>query len=337
VAFVVALWALPSGAQLLELHRSLAPPVELPERPAFEELLFSFADPERALKGGFTVPSLSLAVRSRAWAFVRPGMHEQREALDALSISAQDLTLSDVPAGRQLATFLNLDPELERLRVRDFGPWFRGSSGPLQRVLRSALDRFPGPRPAAMATAGVAALGLIYQFGTGRMDELGLSPMLRGTAYGGLLHASIRLHSEPRFQNARAEMLARVRLPETLRLPLLDGRFEHLEVGGTAARTADGVVLDTRWANLRGRLAWLELSLGVRSSHAEPQLWMDIETSMQRERFSLRAVFSRQWATARLRSMAMATLRTGPVMSGLFVGIHETVGGTFGLVSMGTF
>ncbi|HYO51958.1 hypothetical protein [Archangium sp.] len=319
------------------MHRSIAPPPELPERPAFEELLFSFADPERALKGGFTVPSLSLAVRSRAWAFVRPGTHEQRDALDALSLPAQEVTLADIPAGRRLATLLNLGPEVEQLRVRDFGPWFRGPSGPLQRVLGSALDKFPGPRTAALATAGVAALGLIYQFGTKRMDSLGLSPVLRGTTLGGGLHASVRLHAEPRFQNARADVMARVRLPETLRLPLLAGGIEQIEVGGTVAHTADGLLLDTRWANLRARLSWLELSIGVRSSHAEPYLWMDVETSIQRERFSLRAVFSRQWVTARFRSMATATLRTGPVMSGLFVGVHETVGRTFGLVSMGTF
>jgi hypothetical protein len=334
LAFVVALWALPSGAQLLELHRSLAPPPELPERPAFEELLGSFADPERALRGGFTVPSLSLAVRSRAWAFVRSGTYEQKEAWGALSLPAQDLAVSEFPGGRRLVTLLKLDPGVEQLRVRDLGPWFRGPDGPLQRVLHATIDRFPGSRTGATATASVAALGLIYQLGTERAHSLGLTPMLRGTTLGGSLRASVELHSEPRFENARADVVASYRLPEALRL--ISGPIEQLEVGGSAARAPNGLLLDTRWANLRGRVSWLELRVGIRSTHTEPYLWMDVETIVQREHFGLRAVVGRQWVTASVRSTATATLRTGPVLSGLFVGVHET-GRTFGLVSMGTF
>jgi hypothetical protein len=334
VVFVVALWTLPSGAQPLELRRSLAPPPELPERPAFEELLVSFADPERALQDGFTVPSLSLAVRSRAWAFVRSGTYEQGEAWGALSLPAQDLALSELPGSHRLVTLLNLDPGVEQLRVRDLGPWFRGPDGPLQRVLRSTLDRFPGSRTGATAAAGVAALGLIYQLGTERAHSLGLSPLLRGSTLGGRLHASVELHSEPRFHNARADVAASYQLPETLRL--LSGRVEHLEVGGTAARTPGGVQLDTRWANLRGRVSWVELRVGVRSTHAEPYLWMDVETSVQREHFGLRAVVGRQWVTASMRSMATATLRTGPVLSGLFLGVQDAKR-AFGLISTGSF
>jgi hypothetical protein len=336
VAFVVALWALPSGAQLIELHRSLAPPPHLPERPAFEELLVSFADPERALRDGFTVPSLSLAVRSRAWAFVRsgPGAYEQKEVWGALALPAQDLTVSELPAGHRLVTLLKLDPEIEHLRVGDVGPWFRGPDGPLKRFLRSTLDRFPGSRTGAEVAAGVAALGLLYQFGTERAHSLGLSPVLRRSLLGGSLHGSVELHSEPRFQNARADVVASYRLPEALRL--ISGPVEQIEVGGTAARTPEGVLLDARWANLRGRVSWLEMRVGIRSTHAEPHLWMDVETSVQREHFGLRAVVGRQWVTANLRSMATATLRTGPVLSGLFVGV-QNAGRTFGLISTGSF
>ena len=71
VLVTALLWALPSGAEILELRRPVVPPLGVPERPAFEELLGSFADPDRALKGGFNT-SLALAVRSRAWAFI-PG------------------------------------------------------------------------------------------------------------------------------------------------------------------------------------------------------------------------------------------------------------------------
>ena len=41
VVFTLALWALPSSAEVLELYRPLAPPPSIPDRPAFEELLFS--------------------------------------------------------------------------------------------------------------------------------------------------------------------------------------------------------------------------------------------------------------------------------------------------------
>lgn len=339
VAFVVALWALPSGAQRLELHRSLGPPPELPERPAFEELLVSFADPGRALKDGFTVPSLSLAVRSRAWAFMRPGACEQKQVWDVLAMPAQEVSVSELPAGagRRLVSLLKLDPEVERLRVRELGPWFRGPSGPLQSLLQSTIDRFPGSRTAGVATAGVAALGLIYQFGTQRAQNLGLTPVLRGTTLGGRLHGAVELHSEPRFQNARADLSARFLLPETLQLPLPAGRVEQLEVGGTAARTPTGLLLDSRWANLRARISWLELLVGVRSTQADPYLWMDVQTIVQREHFGLRAVFSRQWTTAHMRTMATATLRTGPVLSGLFVGVDGYAGRSFGLISMGAF
>ncbi len=334
MAFVGALWALPSGAQLLELRRSLAPPPELPERPAFEELLVSFADPERALRDGFTVPSLSLAVRSRAWAFVRPDSYEQQEAWSALSLPAQDLVVSDLPGGARLVTLLKLDPEVEELRVGDLGPWLRGPNGPLRKLLHSTLDKLPGPRKGAEVAAGVAALGLIYQFGTERAHGLGLSPVLRGTTLGGSLSGSVELRSEPRLRNARVDVMASYRLPAALRL--LTGPVEQLEVGGTAARTDEGLLLDTRWVNLRGRVSWLELRVGVHSTHAEPYLWMDVETLVQREHFGLRAVVSRQWGTASFRSMGTATLRTGPVLSGLFLGV-QGAGRTFGLLSMGTF
>ncbi|HEX5751439.1 MAG TPA: hypothetical protein VFZ09_34775 [Archangium sp.] len=332
--FIVALWGLPSGAQVLELYRPLAPPPSMPERPAFEELLFSFADPDRALEGGFLVPSLSLAVRSRAWAFIPSRQYEQRDALDTLSQPAQDLTLSELPAGRHLASLLALGPEGGQVRIRDLGPRLRGPDSPLQKGFQSALDYFHVPKPAAMVSAGVAVLGLVHQFGTAQANELGLPTSVSATTLGGTLNGSIQLHSEPRFKNARADMSARFRLPE---LPLTSLRFEQMEVGCAAARSPEGLLLDTRWATLRSRLAWLELSMGVHSTHAEPQLWTDLETSVQREGFSVRAVFSRQWETARFRSLATATLRTGPVLSGLFMGLQDNVTRTFGLVGMGSF
>jgi|GEM_PF-2864720 len=334
VLFTVALWALPSGAQVLELYRPLAPPPSMPERPAFEEMLFSFADPDRALQGGFLVPSLSLAIRARAWAFMPTRKYEQRDALDSLSQPAQDLTLAELPAGRRLASLLALGPDGDQLRVRDLGPRLRGPDSPLQKGFQAALDFLHVPKPAAMVTAGVAVLGLVHQFGTVQANELGLPTSLSATTLGGNLNASVQLHSEPRFHNARADMSARFRLPE---LPLPAIRFHQVEVGGAAARTPEGLLLDTRWVTLRGRLSWLELSMGVHSNHAEPQLWTDFETSVQRERFSVRAVFSRQWETARFRSMATATLRTGPVLSGLFMGVQGNVTRTFGLVGMGAF
>jgi hypothetical protein len=336
MAFAVALWELPAGAESLELYRSLTPPPPgVPERPAFEELLFSFADPERALEGGFTVSSLSLAVRARAWAFMPPSKkYEQRDALDTLAQPVQDVTLSDLPAGRHLVSLLKMGPEGEQLRVRDLGPWLRGPDSPLQKSLHSVFERFHLPKPVAMLTASAAVLGLVHQFGTSRAQELGLPTSLSGTLLEGRLNASIQLHSEPRFRNAHADMVARVQLPE---LPLLAFRAEQLEVGGAAARTPDGLLLDRRWVTMRGRLSWLELAVGVHSSHAEPSLWTDVETSAQRDRFSLRTVFSHQWETARTRAMAIATLRTGPVLSGLFIGLQDNVRRTFGLVSMGSF
>jgi hypothetical protein len=335
---MVALRALPAGAEPLEVHRQYTtPPVELPELPAFEELLFSFADPQRALEGGFAVPNLSLAVRARAWGFVRPGARDQREAWDVLSLSSQDLTLSDIPAGGRLAKFLELGPEGERFRVHDLGPWLRGPNSPIQKTLRPLLDRLPGQETTAIIAATVAGVGLAYQFGTTQAQALGLSPELRGTTLGGLLRASVRLQTEPHFQNARADVAASFRLPETLRLKLLGARLEQLEVGGSALRVPQGLLLDSRWAHLRGRMSWLELTFGVRSNHAEPLLWMDLETIMRRERFDLRAVFSHQWVTTRTQAMATATLRTGPVLSGLFVGIQGRVRHSFGLVGMGAF
>lgn len=333
VVFTLAFWALPSSAEVLELYRPLAPPPSIPDRPAFEELLFSFADPDRALEGGFTVPSLSLAVRSRAWAFMPARRYEQRDALDTLSQPAQDITLSELPAGRHLVSFLNLGPDV---RVRDLGPWLRGPDSPLQRGLNSALDFFQVPKPAAMVSAGVAVLGLVHQFGTAQANSLGIPTSVSGTTLWGHLNASVQLHSEPRFHNARADMSARFKLPE---LPLpATVRLEQLEVGGVAANTPElGLLLDTRWANLRGRLSWLELCVGVHANHAEPQLWTNLETSIQRDRFSVRAVFSRQWETARFRSLGTATLRTGPVMSGLFLGVQGNAVRSFGLVGMGSF
>jgi hypothetical protein len=335
MAFAVALWALPAGAQVLEVYRPLAPPPSVPERPDFEELLFSFADPGRNLEGGFTVPSLSLAVRARAWAFMPSSQkYEQRDALRTLAEPAQDVTLSDLPAGRHLVSLLELGPGGENLRVRDLGPRLSGPDSPLQRNLNALFGRFQVPKPVATLTASAAVLGLVHQFGTAQAQGLGLPTSLSGTTLGGRLNGSIQLHSEPRFKNARADMVARFRLPE---LPLLAYRAEQIEVGGAAANTDKGLLLDTWWANLRGRVSWLELCVGVHSTHAEPSLWTNVETSVQRERFGLRAAFSRQWETSRTRALAVATLRTGPVFSGLFFGLQDNVKRTFGLVSMGTF
>jgi hypothetical protein len=323
----------PSRAEFLELRQPLVPPPGLPVRPAFEELLFTFADPERALEGGFSVPSLSLAVRARAWAFVGRGTYERREALDTLAMPARDATLSELPGGRQLAALLELGPEAGQLRVRELGPWLRGPDSPLQEALRSALVEYPGLKTAAVLTGGAAVLGLVHQFGTAQASSLGLSPVLRGSTLGGHLDASVQLHAQPRFRDVRGNMVARLRLPELS--PAL--RIEQLEVGGTAAHTPEGLLLDTRWVNLRARLSWLTLSMGVHSSHAEPDPWMNVETSLQRESFGLRAVVSRQWESARSRTLGTATLRTGPVLSGLFIGLQGDARSTFGLVSMGAF
>jgi hypothetical protein len=335
---MVALRALPASAEPLELHRYHgSPPAELPERPAFEELLFTFADPGRALEGGFSVPSLSLAVRARAWGFVRPGAREQREAWDALALSSQDLTLADIPAGGRIARFLELGPEGEHFRVHDLGTWLRGPDSPIQKFLRPMLDRLPGKETTAVVAASVAGVGLAYQFGTAQAQALGLSPELRGTTLGGRLHASVQLQTEPHFKNARADVAASFRLPETLRLTAFGAQLELVEVGGTAARAPEGFLLDARWAHLRGRMSWLELTLGVRSNHAEPLLWMDLETILRRDRFDLRAVVSHQCVTTRTHAMAAASLRTGPVLSGLFIGVQGRARHSFGLVSMGTF
>ncbi|ATB34204.1 hypothetical protein [Melittangium boletus] len=304
------------------------------ERPAFEELLFAFADPERALAGGITAPTLALAVRARAWAFIPSGNHEQRDGLNALSQPARDVTLSDIPAGRHIASLLELGPDGEQLRVRDLGPQLRRPDSPLQRGLTSALDYLHVSKRTAVISASVAALGLLYQFGTAPATNLGIPTLVNGNLFKGRLKLSFQLRSEPRFQNARADMATRIRLPE---LSLYAFRLEQLELGGAAARTPEGMLLDTRWANLRGRVSWLELSVGIHSSKAEPNLWMVLETGVQRERFSLRTVLSRQWETARTRLQATATLRTGPVLSGFFLGAQDNVKSTFGLVGMGAF
>ncbi|WP_395827718.1 hypothetical protein [Archangium violaceum] len=337
MTLVVVLRVLPASAEPLELHQRMVPPTELPDRPAFEELLWYFADPGRALQGGFTVPSLSLAVRARAWAFVPPGTREQREARDAFSLATQDVTLSEIPAGGRLASFLELGPEGERFRVRDLGHWLSGPQSPIQAAVRPWLERLPGQETTAVIAAGVAGLGLAYQFGTAHAQSLGLTPEVRGTLLQGRLHASVRLQTEPHFKNARADVGARLLLPESLRLPQIGGRLEQLEVGGSAARGPEGLLLDSRWATLRGRLSWLELALGVHSNSADPYIWTDLETCVRRERFDLRAVFSRQWMTMRTYTTATATLRTGPVLSGLFLGMQGTLRRTFGLVSMGSF
>jgi len=107
--------------------------------------------------------------------------------------------------------------------------------------------------------------------------------------------------------------------------------------GVRSHRRQAGLLLDTRWANLRGRLSWLEFCLGVHSNQADPALWTVLETGVRRENFSVHTLISHQWETARLRLMATATLRTGQVMSGLFVGSQDRVKHTFGLIGMGTF
>ena len=334
VILTVAFCALPAGATVLELHRPLAPPPAVPDRPAFEELLFSFADPERALAGGLTVPSLDLAIRARAWGFIPATQYEQRAALDSLSEPMKNLTMSELPAGRQLVSLLALGPDGEQLRIRDLGPRLSGPDSLLQRGVTSTIGYLRVPKPVALLTASAAALGLLHQFGTRPVDKLGVPLSLSGTLLRGRLHTTVRLNSERHFQNARADVALRVRLPEMPRLIL---RLEQLELGGAAARTPEGLLLDTRWANLRGRLSWLEFCLGVHSSQAEPALWTVLETGVQRESFSVRTVLSHQFETARLRLMATATLRTGQMMSGVFVGSQDRVKHTFGLIGMGTF
>lgn len=335
VLLTAALWVPTAQAEVLELHRSVAPPVSMPERPAFEELLFNFADPERALQGGFYAPSLSLAVRSRAWAFMPLNRNEQRDALDTLSQPAQDMPLSDLPAGRYVASLLDLGDNAGQFRVRDLGPRLRGPDGPLLKGADAALSYFHVPKPVAMASAGVVALGMLYQFGTTPMTDLGLPTSVSGSLLKRSLNLSLQLNSKPRFEEARADMAVRVRLPE---LPLPGIRIEQFEVGGAAARTPDGLALDTRWARFNGRVSWLEVSLGAHSSMGEPRIWTVLETGIQQERFSVRTVLSRQWETARSRVLATATLRMGPVLSGFFVGDQDNGDKrSFGLVGMGWF
>jgi hypothetical protein len=260
--------------------------------------------------------------------------YEQRDALNTLAQPAKDVTLSELPAGRQLVSLLALGPDGGQVRVRDLGPRLSNPDSPLQKGITSALDYLHIPKPVALLPVGVVALGLLHQFGTAQATSLGLPTSVSGTVLGGRLNGSVQLHSEPHFQNARVDLTVRVRLPE---LPLPTLRLEQLEVGGAAARTPDGLLLDTRWVNLRGRVSWLELCLGIHSNHAEPALWTVLETGVQRERFSMRAVLSHQWETTRSRLMATATLRTGPVLSGLFMGSQDNVKHTLGLIGMGSF
>ncbi|MFY0582746.1 hypothetical protein ACN28S_58275 [Cystobacter fuscus] len=334
VILTVTLWALPAGATVLELYRPLAPPPTVPDQPVFDELLFSLADPERALAGGLTVPSLDLAIRARAWGFIPATQYEQRAALDSLSEPMKNLTMSELPAGRQLVSLLALGPDGEQVRLRDLGPRLSGPDSLLQRGLDSTLGFLRVPKPVAIIAASAAALGLLHQFGTRPADDLGVPISLSGTLLNNRLNTSVRLSSGRHFQNARADISLRWSLPE---ISLRTLRLEQLELGGAAARTAEGLLLDTRWANLRGRLSWLEFCLGVHSSQAEPALWTVLETGVRRENFSVHTLLSHQWETARLRLMATATLRTGQVMSGFFVGSQDRVKHTFGLIGMGTF
>ncbi len=304
------------------------------ERPAFEELLFAFADSNRGFSGGFTAPSLALAVRARAWAFIPAGGHEQRDGLNTLAQPARDVTLSDIPAGRHIASLLELGPEGEQVRVRDLGPRLSHADSPLQRGLTSALEYLHVSKRTAIISASVAALGLLYQYGTAPVTGLGIPTLVNTSMFKGRLKMSFQLHSEPRFQNARGDIAVRVRLPE---LSLRYASVNQVEVGGAATRTAEGVLLDTRWANLRGRVSWLELCVGIHSSRAEPHVWTVLETGVQQDRFSVRTVLSRQWETARSRLQATATLRTGPVLSGVFLGAQENKRHTFGVVGMGAF
>jgi hypothetical protein len=338
VLLTAALWALPCGATVLELHRPLAPPPAIPDRPAFEELLFSFADPDRALEGGFTTPSLSLAVRSRSWGFISTGNREQRDALGSLSESLKDLTMAELPAGRSLVSLLALGDDGGQVRLRDLGPRLSGPQGFIQKGVDSALAFLHVSRPVAAVSASVAALGLLYQFGTKPVNSLGVPLSVSGTLLRGHLNTTVQLNSEPRFQNARTDIAVRVRMPELLTLGTW--RLDQIEVGSALARTADGLLLDTRWANLRGRISWLELCLGAHSSQGDPAIWSVLETGVQREHFSVRAVLNHQWATARTRLMATATLRTGQVLSGFFIGGQDTqelAKHTFGLIGTGVF
>ncbi len=335
VLIAVALWARPTHAEVLELHRSLqTPPESMPDRPSFEELLFVFADPARPWQGNLSAPSLSLAVRSRAWAFMPLNRSEQRDALDTLSQPAQDMPLSELPAGRYVASLLDLGTDSGQFRVRDLGPRLRGPDGPLLKGVDSALKWFHVPKPVALVSASAAALGLLYQFGTAPATDLGLPTSVSATMLKRRLNVSVQLNAKPRFQEARADMAVRYRLPE-LPLPVL--RLEQIEVGGAAARTPDGLLLDTRWAKLISRVSWLELSVGMHSSNTEPSVWTVFETGVQRDRFSVRTIISRQWETARSRVLATATLRVGPLLSGIFVGDQNGSKHTFGLVGMGWF
>ena len=338
VLVTAILWAQPSRAEILELRRPLAPPPSVPERPAFEELLSTFADPDRALRGGFTVP-LAVAIRARGWAFVPTERFEQREALGSLSDPLRDLTMSELPAGRQLVSLLALGENGEQVKIRDLGPRLSAADGRLQQGLNWTLDFFRISKPVAVASAGAAALAMLYQFGTAPATGLGIPVSLSGTLIKNRLNTSLLLNSEPRFKNVRADISARVQLPE---LTLKHMHLDQVEVGGAAQRTDEGMKLDTRWANIRGRVSWLELCLGTHSSHGDPALWTVLETGVQRDRFSLRAMISRQWQTTHSRLTATATLRTGQVLSGLFLGNQDNgplnnQNHTFGVVSTGVF
>jgi hypothetical protein len=357
VLFTVALWAGASRAEGVDLYWSLAPPPSdpateirvptrpfepissMPERPAFEEFLFALADPDRALQGGFTAPSLAVAIRAHAWAFVPTGNYEQRDALNTLSQPTREVTLSDVPAGKHLASLLDLGPDADRLRVRELGPRLSGRDSQLQRGIDSALGLLHVPKPAAAVGAGVLALALLNQYGTSPATNLGLPVNVNASLFKGRLGTSFQLTSEPHFKNARADFATRIRLPS---LGLRHLSLDLFEVGGVAIRTPEQVTLDSRWANLRGRVSWLQLCVGVHSSQAEPALWTVLETGVQRDRFSLRTVLSHQWQTARSRFQAMATLRTGPVLTGFFMGSADNGGAelvkhTVGFIGMGAF
>lgn len=356
-ALVVAgLWTSASRAEDLQLSRSLAPPPTeskpppeptlvghgplaispgVPDRGVFEELLFSFADPDRVLSGGLAAPTLSLAIRSRAWAFVPTGKYEQQDALNTLSEPTRNLTMGELPGGKRLASLIDLGPDGEQVRLRDLGPRLSGTNGPLQRGLNSVIDYLHVPKPVAILSASAAALGAIYQFGTGPITGLGVPVLLNENLLKGRVNTTLQLTSTPHFQNARGDVSARFKLPV---LELRSLRVEQVELGGAVMRTtADGVLIDTRWANLRGRVAWLEWCWGVHADRADPHLWMLLETRVQRDRLNLHAIFNKQWDTGHSRLMATATVRTGPVLTGLFVGGTDRVNRTFGVVGMAAF
>jgi hypothetical protein len=340
----LVLGALPAGAQAYgELRVSARPgqevpvPLELPDGGAFEELLLSFSDVHRGLQGGFQVQPLSLAIRSRARGFLAPGPREEAEAQGVLSIPVQEMTWSDLPGGPELATHLYGKPDVENLRVRDFGTWLRGPEGPLEKAVGEVLRSFPGGKPAAVVSGSVAALGLIYQYGTAPAHALGIEPVVRASLFGRRLRTSLRLDSGPRFENARVDLASHFALPEQLQLPLLGGRIELVEAGVTAQRIRDEIVVDTRWARVRARLAWLELVGGVRANVYEPHLWMDMEGRLRIERLSLRALGATQPSTGRWYGTATAMLHMSSFLSGVFLSMHGPLQHTMGFVTMAMF